>query len=207
MNDSLTRKFCESRYRWPIVATATTLLGLAAVLPQADDYFDKRNSRNELAEDLVRARETAQTLPQYEARVAEVIGQLESIELRTVDDERLTHFRNRIVELVRESGCQIRQFDVGAPTIRAWQQGDDPLKVNVESAGKADATPFVLERRCMTLAVDGPMTAVHELLNRLEQEQTLSHPHRLHLQGAAAAGDTVTLELELWLFALARGQA
>ena len=31
MNNSLIRKFCESRYRWPIVATATALLALAAV--------------------------------------------------------------------------------------------------------------------------------------------------------------------------------
>ncbi len=207
MNSSLTRKFCESRYRWLIVATATTLLGLAAVLPQADDYFDKRNSRNELAENLVRARQTAETLPQCEARVAEVGGQLQALQVRTVDEERLTQFRNRIVEIVRDSGCQIRQLEVSTPTIRAWQKEDNPLQEVVEAKGKDKATPFVLERRSMTLAVDGGMTAIHELLGRLEKEQTLSHPHRVHLQGSSPEGDTVTLELELWLFALSRAPA
>lgn len=207
MNDSLTRKFCESRYRWLIVATITATAVLAGVLPQADDYFDKRNSCNELADEVVRARETADALPQHEARVEELAGQLQTLELRTVDEERLAQFRNRMVEIVRDSGCQIRQLDVGAPTTRAWQLGDDPLKESVVAVGKAGTTPFVLERRTMTLAVDGPMTAIHDLLARLEEEKTLSHPHRLHLQGAPTDGETVTLQLELWLFALARGQA
>lgn len=207
MNDSLTRKFCESPYRWLIVATVTCIPALTGVLPQADDYFDKRNSRSELAEDLVRARETARLLPQHEARVAEAREELQAIELRTVDEERLAQYRNRIVEIVRDSGCQIRQLDVGAPTKRAWRQGDDPLKESVESVGKAGVTPFLLERRTMNLSVDGPMPAIHALLNRLEKEHTLAHPHRLHLQGAGVEGETATLQLELWLFALARGQA
>ncbi len=207
MNDSLTRKFCENRYRWLIVATVTCIPVLAGVVPQADDYFVKRNSRNELAENLVRARETASLLPNHEARVAEAREQLQAIESRTVDEERLAPYRNRIVELVRDSGCQIRQLDVGAPAQRAWRQGDDPLDESGKSIGKAGATPFMLERRTMNLAVDGTMPAIHDLLNRLEKEHTLAHPHRLQLQGAGNGGETVTLQLELWLFALARGQA
>ena len=59
----------------------------------------------------------------------------------------------------------------------------------------------------MILAVDGAMTAIHDLLARLEKEQTLSHPHRVQMQAASAGGETVMLELELWLFALARTAA
>jgi hypothetical protein len=110
------------------------------------------------------------------------------------------------VELVRDSGCQIRQLDVVAPTKRPWKQGDDPLKESADAA-KAGETPFVLERRAMTLTVDGPMAAIHDLLGRLESERSLCHPHRVNLQSASAGGETVTLELELWLFALSRGKA
>jgi hypothetical protein len=207
MNDSLTRKFCETRYRWPIVATATALLALAAVLPQVDDYCDKRNSRNELADNLVRARETANTLPLFEKRATEVGGQLAALEVRTIDELRLTQYRNRIVDMVRDAGCQIRQFDVAAPTTRTWKQGDDPLKESVDPTLKSADTPFTLERRTMTLMVDGPMPAIHELMTRLQQERTVCHPHRVQLQSATAGGETVTLELELWLFALSRGKA
>jgi hypothetical protein len=207
MNDSLIRKFCESRYRWPIVATGTTLFALAAVLPQVDDYYDKRNSRNELAENLGRVRQTASTLPQFEKRVAEVAGQLEALEVRTVDEQQLAQFRNRVMDIVRDAGCQVRQLEVGAPTTRPWNQGDDPLTPSANSTTNANATPFALESRTMMLTVDGSMAAIHDLLARLEKEQTLCHPHRLQLQSASAEGETVTLELELWLFNLSRAKA
>jgi hypothetical protein len=204
MTNSLIRKFCESRYRWPIVATATAMTALATLLPLADEYFNNRDSRNGLSEELVRARETAARLPTYERRAAAVSDELDALELRTVDEAKLAQFRSRLVDVVRESSCQIRQIEVGQPTRRAWSQGDDPLAETPQSEGRAKATPFFLERRSITLAVDGTMSAVHDLLKRLEDERTLSHPRRIQLQAASTGGEIVTLELELWLFALTR---
>jgi hypothetical protein len=57
------------------------------------------------------------------------------------------------------------------------------------------------------LTVDGNLPAVQDLLARFEKEQTLTHPHRLQMQAVSAGGETVTLELELWLFALSRTAA
>jgi hypothetical protein len=170
----------------------------------ADEYFDNRTNRNELTEELVRARETAQALPAYERRSAAVQGALEALERRTVDDGSLGAFRSRLVDVVRESGCQIRQIEVGAPTRRPWNEGDDPLADGQEAPGKQGGTGFSLERRSVTLAVDGAMPAIHDLLSRLEEERTLSHPHRVHMQPASTGGEAVMLELELWLFALVR---
>ena len=51
------------------------------------------------------------------------------------------------------------------------------------------------------------MAAVQDLMLRLEQEQKLSHPRRVHMQAVAGGGETVTLELELWLFVLKRTAA
>jgi hypothetical protein len=204
MKTSLIRKFCESRYRWPIVATATAFLALATVVPLVDEYFDNRISRSELSEELARARQTARELPEYERRSATVRNGLDALQRRTVDDAGLAVFRSRLVDIVRESGCQIRQIEVGDPTRRAWKQGDNPLKELDQAPGKGGVTPFSLERRSVLLAVDGPMPAVHDLLARLEEERTLSHPHRLQMQAASTSGETVMVELELWLFALSR---
>jgi hypothetical protein len=205
MNDSLVRRFCESRHRWLIVATATTLLALVALLPMVDDYFDKSASRSEMTEELAAARLTAESLPAYEKQAEGVRAELEALEVRTIDEAGVAKFRSRLVDLVRESGCQIRRIDVGAPTRRPWSESDDVLAET--GLPGAAATPFTLERRSVVLAVDGNMPAVHDLLDRLEKERTLSHPHRLQMQGASAGGETVTLELELWLFALSRTAA
>jgi hypothetical protein len=170
----------------------------------ADEYFDNRNSRNELSEELARARETAGALSEYEVRTAKVGEELAALERRTVDVAGLAAFRSRLVDIVRESGCQIRQIEVGEPSRRPWRQGDNPLKEADQAAPSGGATPFSLERRSVLLAVDGTMPAVHDMLARLEEERTLSHPHRLVMQPAATSGETVMLELELWLFALSR---
>lgn len=204
MTNSLIRKFCESRYRWPIVATATVLTTLATVLPLVDEYFDNRSSRSGLSEELVRAQETASALPEYEKRTAAVSSELKALELRAVDEVSLAPFRSRLVDVVRETGCQIRQIEVGSPTRRPWFEGDEPLTEAQQPHGKENATPFSLERRSVTLAVDGSMPAINDLLARMEQEKTLSHPHRVQLQPASTGGEMVTLELEIWLFALAR---
>jgi len=204
MNDSLIRTFCESRHRWLIVATATGLAALAVLLPMVDDFFDKRSSRSELSEELVRARQTAEQLPTFEKQAAAVRQELEALEVRTIDEAGVARFRSRLVDVVRESGCQIRRIEVGAPTRRPWIENDKPL--NETTSPDAARTPFVLDRRSVILSVDGAMAAVQDLLARLEREQTLSHPHRVHLQ-AGSGGETVTLELELWLFALSRTAA
>jgi hypothetical protein len=204
MNDSLIRKFCESRHRWLIVATLTGLVALAVLLPMVDDFFDKRSSRSELTDQLEAARQTAESLPQLEKQSAAVKKDLEALETRTVDEAALARYRSRLVDLVRESGCQIRRIEVGAPHKRPWKNNDKALN-EMPPAG-AD-TPFSLERRPVTLSVDGAMSAVQDLLAKLEKERTLSHPHRVQLQSVSGTGETVTLELELWLFALSRTAA
>jgi hypothetical protein len=204
MNDSLVRKFCESRHRWLIVATSTGLVALAVFLPMVDDYFDKRTSRSELTDELAAARRTAETLPQLEQQAAAVRKELQALETRTIDEAALAHYRSRLVDLVRESGCQIRRIEVGVPNKRPWKENDRPL---ADVPPPAAETPFSLERRPVTLAVDGSMTAIQDLLSKLEKEQTLAHPRRMQLQSVSGTGETVTLELELWLFALSRTTA
>lgn len=202
MNDNLARKFCESRYRWPIVATATALFAVTVLLPQADDYFDKSTTRNSLADDVAAARDTAKSLPNFERRVADVEGRLAALDVRAVDEAGLPRYRSRLVEIVREAQCQIRRIEVGPTTTRPWKLDDEPLTETPPPATPDTATPFSLERRSVLLSVDGAMPAIHDLLDRLEKERIIGHAHRVQLQSASGSGSTVTLEIELWLFAL-----
>ena len=204
MNDALVRTFCDSRQRWLYVIAAASIVAVATVLPAADDYLGTRADRAELSDELDLARQTAKNLPEFEERVAGVVDRLKAIEVRAVDETSLPIYRSRLVEIVREAGCQIRRIDVGPPTVRPWKTGDAPLKSTEGPEPPGAPTPFALERRSAVLAVDGPMTAIYDLLERLEKERTIGHAHQLSLQPVPGQENEVTLELELWLFALTR---
>lgn len=204
MNEQLLRRFCESPQRKLIVSTVTILLGLAVLTPLVDDYFDKKESRRTLAEELDHARETASQLPKLESQVAEVVDELRLLEGRSVSDETVSAYRNQIVELIRDSNCQIRRLDLASPVNRPWKDGDDPLQEGNASDSSRKATPFTLERRNIQLSVSGRTQDIYGLLERLEKDTTLAHPERLELHSESQSGETVTMELEMLLFALSR---
>ncbi|MCA9262008.1 MAG: hypothetical protein KDA61_22475 [Planctomycetales bacterium] len=203
--EPLARAFCESPRRSLIVASVTTLVALVLGVPLADELYDKKMRCDALAEELVRARQTAEALPAFEQRVGALTGELASLEAREISEESLAAYRSKLVDIVRASGCQIRRIQLGSESARPWLEGDDPLQ-RAPAAG-AKPTPFTLQRRSLVLSVDGSMGEVHDLLQRLEKEATLAHPRSMRIQPASRGGSSVTMELELWLFALARGKA
>jgi len=207
MNNAPLRRFCESRHRKLIVVIVTTLLGLLVLIPLVDDYLDKRESHSTLTEDLDRARQTAEGMPKIEQQVAEIVEKLTAIESRTISSNSASNYRSKIVDLVRESGCQVRRFDVTTPMRRAWMQEDNPLATTISKQAKNKKTPFEFERRNVVLLVDGTMENVRELLGQLHKDNTLAYLHRLELQSASRGSEQVTLEIELWLFALGRQKA
>lgn len=207
MNESLLRRFCESRHRKLIVVIGTTLFGLLVLIPLVDDYFDKSNSHSTLANDLDRARQTADGLPEIETEVAAIVAKLEAIDSRAVTGDSLSEYRSRVVELVRDAGCQVRRFDVSTPTRRPWLTDDNPLETPASQPSKARKTPFALERRNVVLLVDGSMENLRGLLGELNKDDSLAYLHRLEMQAASRGGGQVTMELEMWLFALGRHKA
>ena len=207
MNDSLLRSFCESTHRKLIVVIGTTLFGLVVLFPLVDDYFDKERDRSTLTDDLGRARQTEAGLAESEKQVAEILAQLEAIDSRAVSSESVSAYRSKIVELVRRSGCQVRRFDVSAPLRRPWLKLDDPLETKTPPNAKQRKTPFTLERRNVVLLVDGSMQSLQDLLGELYNDDTFAHLQRAALQAANRGGDQVTMEIEMWLFALDRRKA
>lgn len=204
MNDSLLQRFCESRHRKLIVVIGTTLFGLLVLVPLVDDYFDKSNSCSTLISDLDRARLTEEGLPKLETDVAQIVSKLEAIDSRAISGDSLSDYRNRVVDLVRKSGCQVRRFDVANPVRRPWLRDDNPLITATPADAKTRKTPFALERRNVVLLVDGSMESLRELLGKLHQDDALASLQRLELQGGSRNGEQVTMELEMWLFAISR---
>ncbi len=207
MNESPIRRFCESTHRKLIVVIVTTLVGLAVLIPLADDYFDKKESRRTLAEELDSARQTVASLPTYEQRANEMTQQLGEYEARSVSQQSVSEYRSKLVNLIRDSNCQMRRLDLGTPTSRPWLENDNPLKRPIVQGTKVKKTPFTLERRSVVLLVDGTMDSIRSLLDKLHEDETFAYPSRLNLHAAGRQGGTVTLELELWLFALGRSKA
>lgn len=204
MNSSLIRKFCESRYRWPIVATATLLLGLVTLLPLADVYCEKREACSVLTDKLDSARQTAETLPKFEERVISIAKELEALEARAVDETRIGDYRNRIIDLAREHNCQVRKIEMGSPLRRLWLKDADVLETQAVSKSAKGKTPFELVRRTMVLAVDGELADLEQLLAKINEEKTLAHPQRLSLADTGRGAKTVAMEIELLLFDLTR---
>jgi hypothetical protein len=203
MSESLVRKFCESKHRNLIVAIGTTLLGLVVLLPVTDDYFDKRESRRNLTEDLDRSYHTEKMLPAFEKRVLEIEEKLSSLEGHTVSVETVSQYRTKLLEIIQDSGCQMRRLDVENPIRRPWMQNDNPLHQKAVPTSKGK-TPFQLERQNINLSIEGDMASIHKLLDQLDKVETIIYPHQLQLHSNRGSSTAATLEIELWLFALVR---
>jgi len=204
MNRSLIDRFCQSPQRRLIVAIVTTIVSLATLLPLADDYLDNHESRRTLAEELDQARQTAKSLPGLEVTVSKLKARLEELESRAISGESVGLYRSQLVGFVREAGCEVRRIDVAPPVKRVWLKEDNAL-LKLPASGSADQrTPFQLERQKVALEVDGTLEQVTKLMERIKNEESLAYAHRLQLQSSPVDAESVTLELELWLFALIR---
>jgi len=207
MNESPIRKFCESSHRKLIVVIVTTLVGLAVLIPLVDDYFDKRESRRALAEELDRARQTAKMLPTFEERVTALALEMGEYETRLVSQKTISLYRGKMVELIRGSDCKIRRFEVGAPLSRPWIEDDNALSQTEAKGSAVKKTPFILVRRSVGLTVDGTMENINLFLEKLQEDNTFTYVRRLDLHSVGQHGGAVAIQLELWLFALNRNKS
>ncbi len=206
MNESPIRRFCESPHRNLIVIIATTLFGVVVLVPPVDDYFDGKSRRNTLTEELESARRAAEDLPNVEKKVAGIKAELAMFESRAISRDSMSRYRTQVVEIVRKADCQVRRFDVSRPNQRPWMVQDNPLNLTVSQELKSK-TPFTLERRNVVLLVDGTMESITQLLTQLYQEDSLAYLHRLELKASSRGGEQVSVEIEMWLFALGRQKA
>lgn len=196
-------RFCESRHRWLIVTGCTIVAAIVTVLPQVDQYLTLSADENQQVQLLEESQRTAEELPRFRTRVDETLGQLGKLEDRMLTEAAVADFRNHLIEIVRESGCQMRRLGVGNVQSRPWHADDDPI--DTKTKNKSPQTSFTLEIRPVNLLVTGSTIEVRALLSRVESDGMVVHARNLDLRPAGGNRSVVQLDLELWYFSLERG--
>ncbi len=204
MIEQALRRFCESEHRKLIVIAGTFIVGLVLVLPLVDIVRAGINEREALLAELASAEEVAATLPQVEARVAEKLAQLEAIGRRTVNDESLPALRERLVDLAKETGCNIRRLTPGAASSRPWAPGDNPINPPADTKRNESKTNFVLEWRPVSISLSGSSANLRTMVERVAADGMLMHTKSFEMYPSSPSRQTLTLDMELWYYTLAR---
>jgi hypothetical protein len=204
MIEQTLRRFCESKHRWLIVIGGTFVVGLVLVMPLVDVYSADRDEKTTLLADLDSAKRVAGDLKLFEKRVAEKLAVLQVYEARTVDDESLATLRGKLMEFAKETECSIRRLSVGNASSRPWAPGENPI-APVEGPKRAEAkSMFVLEWRPVSISLSGTSTGLRTMLDRIAASKMLMHAKSIEMYPSSPTRQTLTLDMELWYFTLAR---
>jgi hypothetical protein len=204
MIEQALRRFCESKHRMLIVIAGTFVVGLVLVVPLVDVYSAGRSEKEDLLAELESAEDVAATLPQLEKRVDEKLAQLEVFEGRTVDEESLPALRGKLVDLAKETGCSIRRLSVGAASSRPWKPGDSPIVAPADPKRNETKTNFLLEWRPVSISLSGTSATLRSMVERVAATGMLMHTKAFEMYPSSPSRQSLTLDLELWYFTLAR---
>ncbi|MFO0791159.1 MAG: hypothetical protein U0805_16990 [Pirellulales bacterium] len=206
MIEQALRRFCELKHRKLIVIAGTFIVGLVLVMPLVDAIRAGRDEQESLLAELDSARSVAAEIQGFETRVGEKLTQLKEIEDRTVDDESMPALRGKLVDLAKETGCSIRRLNVGTMSSRAWKPGDSPLIATSDkkAAEPASGPNFQLEWRPVSISLSGTSASLRSMVERVAATGMLMHTKSLEMYPSSPTRQTLTLDMELWYFTLAR---
>jgi recombinational DNA repair ATPase RecF len=197
-------KACAERRVWLFVIAGTLLLGLLFIMPGVDQYNALSQQREDLVIRRVVAEQTAEQVKTYDQQLAQIAVELETLRGQTLREEATTEFRNQLVKLVRESGCQLRRLNVSPAQSRNWHTKDHPIS---KLADHGQATPYALETRMVSLSLHGPLVRVRELLDKVQATGLFAFAKSIDVKPEPKNPQQVDLNIELWFFALQRRDA
>jgi hypothetical protein len=174
------------------------------VIPLVDAYCAGRNEKEALLAELDSARQIAAELSDNENRVTAELAQLKVIEARTTDEDSLPVLRGKLVDLAKETGCNIRRLSVGNAGSRPWKPGDDPINPAATAKPGEEAPAFTLEWRPVSISVSGTSSGLRTLLERISAAGMLMHAKSLEMYPSSPNRQSLTLDMELWYFTLVR---
>ena len=203
MIEQALRTFCEARHRTLIVIAGTFVVGLVMVLPLVDVIHAGHDEKETLTADLDSAKNVAAGLKGFEGRVAEKLAELKVFEDRTVDDESMATLRGRLVDLAKETRCSVRRINVGAAVARPWKPGENPIGPVQVKQGET-GTPFQLEWRPVGMSLSGSSGDLRNMIDRIGALKMLMHAKSFEMYPSGPNRQSLTLDLELWYFTLAR---
>ncbi|MCC7085326.1 MAG: hypothetical protein IT427_10000 [Pirellulales bacterium] len=200
------RKFCESPYRKLIVIGVTFIVGLVLIMPLVDAIREGHDEKENLLVELDSARSVAAELKGFEARVADKFGQLKGLEDRTVNDDTMPALRGVLVDIAKETECNIRRLNVGTTASRSWKPGENPFAPATETktAEPTSGPKFQLEWRPVSVSLSGTSTSLKNMIQRVAASKKLMHIKSLEMYPSSPNRQTLTLDMEVWYFTLAR---
>jgi hypothetical protein len=173
------------------------------VLPLVDVIRAGHDEKEALLTELDSAKSVAAGLEKFEAQVKNKLAELDVQEKRTVNDESMPAMRDRLVGFAKETACSVRRITVGSATSRAWTPGQNPI--GPAETKQADATsPFKLEWRPVSLSLSGTSASLRGMLDRVGASGMLMHAKSFEIYPSSPTRQTLTLDLELWYYTLAR---
>jgi hypothetical protein len=204
MIEQALRRFCEAKHRKLIVIAVTFIVGLLLVMPQVDVIRAGRDEKEALLTELESAQSVASELNAFETRVNEKLAQLKSLEARTVDDASLPLLRSKLMGFAKETTCSIRRLNVGGVGSRPWQPGQNPLATTPDKKLATSESNFLLEWRPINLSLSGNSASLRSMVERLANSGMFMHIKNLEMYPSSPKRESLTLEMEIWYFTLAR---
>ena len=206
MIEQTLRRFCESKHRKLIVTAGMFIVGLVLVIPLVDVLSAGRDEQESLLVELDSARNVATDLKTFEARVSEKAAQLKAFEARTVNEESLPALRGKLVDLAKETGCNIRKLSVGGVSSRAWQPGENPFAATIEKkpTDTTGVSRFQLEWRPVSISLSGTTASLQNMVEKVAAAGMLMHTKSLEMYPSSPTRQSLTLEMEVWYYTLAR---
>ena len=203
MIEQALRTFCEAKHRTLIVIAGTFLVGLVLVLPLVDVIRAGHAEKEVLLTELDSAKIVAAKFESFETQVKEKLAQLEQQEARTVDDESMPAMREKLVDLAKETGCSVRRITVGGVGTRLWNPGENPT-VPAQTKPIDPHSPFKLGWRPISISLTGTSGSLRSMLERVAASGMLVHAKSFEMYPSSPTRQTLTLDLELWYYTLAR---
>lgn len=196
-------KFLEHPARPAIVWSLTAAAALFLAKPACEAMRDACSRRTLLERKLVDSHRDASGLTQLTTKAEERETQLTELEERGIAEDGVHAFREQLVELLRTSGCRLRQIDLGDAQTRPWATVDDPLK-SQRVIAKKEQTEFSLRTQPLSLSATGPLSGVQTFCERLKALERTLHTKSVTVRLNDVDRDELLLEVELLLFHLDR---
>jgi hypothetical protein len=204
MIEQTLRKFCESKHRKLIVIAGTFVVGLLLVMPLVDVIRAGSDEKEALLTELESAQSVASELEAFEKRVNEKLTQLKSLEGQTVDDASLPNLRGKLVDFAKETACSIRRINVGGVGSKPWAPGQNPLATTIDKKAGETNSGFMLEWRPVNISLSGTSASLRSMAEKLAESGMFMHIKTLEMFPSSPKRESLTLDMEIWYFTLAR---
>jgi hypothetical protein len=206
MIEQALRKFCESSYRKLIVIGLTFIVGLVLIMPLVDAIRAGHDEKENLLVELDSARNVATEIKGFETRVAEKMATLKSLEDRTVNEDTMPALRGALVDIAKETDCNIRRLNVGTTTSRSWKPGESLFSPSADSktTEPTSGPKFQLEWRPVSVSLSGTGANLKNMIERVVASKKLMHIKSLEMYPSSPNRQTLTLDMEIWYYTLTR---